>query len=414
MTSADAYKTDHIISPDWLKAQKTQAVFEAIEAGGFQIRAVGGSIRNTLLGHPVKDIDLATTASPEISQQLAEQAGLKVIPTGLQHGTITVMSEGEAFEVTTLRTDVETDGRHAKVAFTDNWKEDASRRDFTINALYTDRHGTLYDPIDGYQDILSRKLKFIGTARNRIREDYLRILRYFRFQSEYDLKALDSTSLLSCVQEREGLRRLSAERIATEIERLLKGPYSKDIIRLMFEHGMLSRITGTVCNPLSFEKLLCLEKTLNLPNNAMLRLAALACNSFQDAKLLGKRFKLSNEKKTTLEELFEPAFHIEPDMPELQAKTVLYHMGKTAYQNRILFSWIKSCLPETHPAWQNQYTLAEHWQIPEFPIKGRDLIEAGFSKGPELGILLKKLENYWISMNFSPSKVDLLEQAKNL
>jgi poly(A) polymerase len=195
---------------EWLKRPETKRVFAALSADGVETRAVGGAVRNTLLGLPVTEIDLATTALPEQVMALARKAGLKAIPTGIEHGTVTVVVDGAPFEVTTLRRDVETYGRHATVAFTEDWEEDARRRDFTLNALYAGSDGTVFDPLGGYADLVAGRVRFIGEAEARIKEDYLRILRFFRFNAYYGKGPLDPEGLQASVRLRAGLDQLSA------------------------------------------------------------------------------------------------------------------------------------------------------------------------------------------------------------
>src|SRR5258706_2941524 len=224
-------------SDEWLSCADTQAVFRMLAAGGFESRVVGGAVRNALLGRPVTEIDFATTALPDDVIRLAHDARLRAITTGLDHGTVTVISGGTPFEVTTLRKDVETDGRHARVVYTADWVADASRRDFTINALYCDAKGVVHDPLGGYPDLVGRRVRFIGDAQDRIREDYLRILRYFRFHTEYGGGPPDEAALLACVRERRGLDRLSAERINRELMGLLSSARAADTLETMRDWG---------------------------------------------------------------------------------------------------------------------------------------------------------------------------------
>jgi len=208
----------------WLEREETQAVFDALQAHGIETRAVGGAVRNTLLGLTVTEVDLATTAVPEEVMALAAKAGLKAVPTGIDHGTVTLVASGVPFEVTTLRRDVETFGRHARIAYTKDWEEDARRRDFTLNALYADRDGRVFDPLGGYADLRAGQVRFIGDAEERIKEDYLRILRFFRFHAYYGKGPLDPAGLAAAVRLRGGLDQLSAERVAAELRRILIAP----------------------------------------------------------------------------------------------------------------------------------------------------------------------------------------------
>ncbi|MFM9936028.1 MAG: CCA tRNA nucleotidyltransferase, partial [Novosphingobium sp.] len=231
------------IAAAWLSAPATQAVFEALERGGYGARAVGGIVRNTLLDLPATDIDIATDALPEDTLRLAAAAGLKTIPTGLAHGTVTVISGGAAYEVTTLRRDVSTDGRHAEVAFTADWAADAARRDFTINALYCDRHGEVFDPLGGLADLDPVQVRFIGNAGQRIEEDYLRILRFFRFTATYVAHGvLDPAGLAACTALRGGLARISGERIQAELLRLLAAPHAVGVTRALIGSGVFAAL----------------------------------------------------------------------------------------------------------------------------------------------------------------------------
>ena len=259
----------------WLREASTQRVFAAIDSGGFQARAVGGAVRNSLLGLPVTDIDIATTARPEDVMRLARASGLAVIETGLKHGTVTVIANRRPFEVTTLRKDVETHGRHATVAFTDSWSEDACRRDFTINALYCDADGTVHDPLGGLGDLTARRVRFIGDAAERIREDYLRILRFFRFTAQYSEGLPDAAGLAACTRERAGLGRLSAERVRQELVRLLVARGVLDAVMAMREHGILAAVLPAAPRPGLLARLVEIEAGQGLDGDVMLRLAAL-------------------------------------------------------------------------------------------------------------------------------------------
>ncbi len=414
MTEDDGYKIDKTINSEWLNDITTQSIFSAFNREGFQARVVGGAIRNTLLGQKVKDIDFATTASPEQAINLAHEADLKVIPTGLKHGTITIVVGGAPFEVTTLREDVETDGRHAQVSFTKNWKTDASRRDFTINALYADEAGRLYDPVGGYEDVVAGRLRFIGEPVERIREDYLRILRYFRFQAEYNLKSVDNASLKACVAETKGLAGLSAERVISEVEKILTGPHAVHVINLMYDYAVLLEVLGLVAHPLTLEKLITLEKRFSDVPDVVLRLGALCCLKEEDGLYLSQRFKLSNQKKALICSLNRPDPTFVSDMSLAEAKVALYKLGPKVYQNKVLYCWVKAQADICDEAWTKLFELVDQWDVPEFPIRGQDLINLGMEKGPEIGVVLKALEVYWIQHDFKPGKSSLLDYVTSL
>src|SRR5215510_13333631 len=234
---------------DWLTRADTLAVFDALAARGYAARAVGGAVRNALLGRPVIDVDIATPAHPDEVIAAARAAGLAAQPTGIAHGTVTVIAGHVAHEVTTLREDVEAHGRHATVAFTDDWAADARRRDFTINALYCNADGEVFDPLGGRGDVAAHRVRFIGQARERIREDYLRILRFFRLTAEYGAGAPDAEGLAACVLERDGLQRLSAERIRQELLRLLVAPRAAELVGSMLDYGLLPLVLSAAPRP---------------------------------------------------------------------------------------------------------------------------------------------------------------------
>ncbi|MBN9263737.1 MAG: CCA tRNA nucleotidyltransferase, partial [Hyphomicrobium sp.] len=228
----------------WLERPETRAVLSALAAAGHEARIVGGTVRNALLGEPVTDVDIATTATPDETMAAARAAGLDAIPTGVSHGTVTIVAHHVPFEVTTLREDVETFGRHARVAFTADWAADARRRDFTINALYCDANGTISDPLGGLADLAARRVRFIGDARERIREDALRILRFFRFHARYSAEAIDAEGLAACAAERHLLAKLSAERVRAELLKLLDAPGAARAIAVMAAYGFIVEILG--------------------------------------------------------------------------------------------------------------------------------------------------------------------------
>ncbi len=256
----------------WLERPETKAVFAALGRDGAETRAVGGAVRNALLGLPVTEIDLATTALPEQVLELAGKAGMKAVPTGIDHGTITVIAGKTPFEVTTLRRDVETFGRHARIAYTTSWEEDAKRRDFTLNALYAGEDGTLFDPLGGFADLVAGRVRFIGEAEDRIKEDYLRILRFFRFHAYYGKGDMDEAGLHASVKLRAGLAKLSAERIGGELKRLLVAPRASLAVEALYDYGLLTELLGGVPRLNRFERLTAIEQANAVAADASLRL----------------------------------------------------------------------------------------------------------------------------------------------
>ena len=397
----------------WLKRPETLRVFAALSGDGIETRAVGGAVRDALLGLPVTDIDFATTGVPETVMVLARKANLKAIPTGIAHGTVTVVADGTSFEVTTLRRDVETFGRHATVAFTQDWAEDARRRDFTLNALYAESDGALYDPLGGYEDLVAGRVRFIGDAEARIKEDYLRILRFFRFNAYYGKGPLDAQGLLACVRQRAGLAQLSAERVAAELKRLLVAPKAYGAVEALFDYGLLSDILGCAPRLERLQRLIATETALDREPNATLRLAALSVFVAEDAPRLATRFKLSNAEQAVLAlGAYETSDAALPD--EDAAKRLLYHLGRERYPLKVLLACASSAAAVEDAAWQSAFSLPERWQAPEFPLRGPDITALGDFKGPEIGEMLRAVEKDWIDGGFAEDREQLLTRAATL
>ncbi len=369
-------------------------------------------MRDTLLGLPVSDVDLATTLHPEKVIARARGAGLKAIPTGLDHGTVTIVADGTSFEVTTLRRDVETFGRKASVAFTEDWAEDAARRDFTLNALYAGADGTLFDPLGGYPDLVAGRVRFIGDPVQRINEDYLRILRFFRVNAFYGRGPFDAEGLSACVRERAGLRLLSAERVAAELKRLVVAPRAAEAVSVLFTHGLVCDILGSVPRLPRFERLMKVEEALGRAPNAILRLAALAVFVPEDAKRLALRFKLSNAEQALLSLGGAPFDKALP--AEAAARRKLYRLGREAYASRVLLAWATSDAPIEDAGWRRAATLADRWDPPVFPLRGPDITALGNFSGPEIGDMLRKIEGQWIEGGFAEDRDGLLAAAKSL
>ena len=397
----------------WLERPETARVFAALEDSGVETRAVGGAVRNTLLGRPVTEIDLATTAVPEQVMALARKAGLKVVPTGIEHGTVTVIADGTPFEVTTLRRDVETFGRHATVAFTENWEEDARRRDFTLNALYAGSDGTVFDPLGGYEDVLAGRVRFIGDAEARIKEDYLRILRFFRFNAYYGKGPFDAAGLQASVRLRGGMAQLSAERIAGEVRRILAAPEAKRAIEALFDYGLLVAVLGGVPRLERFKRLVAIEAAAGRSGDAVLRLAALAVFVAEDADRVAARLHLSNAERAVL--ALGAGDHAESGLPEEDAaKRLLYRLGAIDYSAVVMIAWADAGAAPGDRSWREALTLSERWQAPVFPLKGSDLAALGKVEGPALGALLRRLEAEWVADGFAADRDRLMVRAKEI
>ena len=396
---------------EWLNRPQTQAVFAALAAAGHEARAVGGSVRNALMGLPVSDTDIATTALPAETVAAARAAGLAAVPTGIEHGTVTVVVGHVPYEVTTLRRDVATDGRRAVVAFTHDWAQDARRRDFTMNALYCSVDGTVFDPLDGYDDLLARQVRFIGDPAERIREDYLRILRFFRFHATYGAGDLDGDGARACVRLREGLRQLSAERIGGEMMKLLVAPRAIEAVYAMFDFGLLVDVLASAPRLQRFARMVELETSTRANVDAALRLAALAVHATEDGQRLAERLRLSGEQRAILEST-GPAFTCETS--ERNARIALYRLGYAGYNRQLQLDWVSQGEAISDERWLNLLTLPDRLPIQKLPLTGRDLLALGFAPGPKLGETLRRLEQYWIESDFTADAVALKALARHL
>ena len=374
-------------------------------AGGI-CRMVGGCVRDALLGRDIMDVDLACNLLPEEISTRLGNAGVKVIPTGLKHGTITAFIERNTYEVTTLRRDVETDGRHAKVAFTDDWLEDARRRDFTFNALYLDGDGGLYDPCGGLKDLAARRVRFIGDADRRITEDALRILRFFRFAAQIGQGELDPAGLEACVRNKHLIDHLSGERLAQELFKTLAAENLLPIIKVMAESGILRNILPDFGGLDHFTAFVRLERKLGRCD-ILGRLSSLIGNRGASTS---RHLKLSNKQANILKRYGAQDFEISPHMNKPDMRRIIYSFGREVFIFSLLKKWAETEIKDG-PALLNY---AEQWPIPDFPLHGRDLIKAGLTAGPELGEILKKLETEWIASDFSLSKADLLDMSASI
>ena len=382
----------------WLKEPSLQRVFTLVAGAGGEARVAGGAVRNALLGEPIGDIDIATTLAPQNVMTAFKAAGLSVHPTGIEYGTVTAIIDHKPYEITTLRRDVQTDGRHAVVAFTDSWKEDALRRDFTINALYCDGLGKIHDYVDGYGDIRRKRIIFVGTPAARIKEDNLRILRFFRFFAAYENMTPDSASLAACVRLKKGLLGLSAERIAREMFKLLIGPNAVPALKLMAKHKVLKNILAHSDDFRVIQR---------LPLDPLLR-------AFELAKKPGglrEAWRLSNNQARRIDALLQGVV-LTPKLRENEQRKLLYALGPEAWRDSVHLAWARSRAALTDRAWKRLLTLPSRWTAPGFPVTGHDLINSGLLSGPDLGRELKRLEDYWIASDFKSTKEELLESIK--
>ena len=412
------------LSPQaWLSHADTQAVIAALTADGATARFAGGCVRDALLNLPVSDIDIAIDRPPEETLRLLKVAHIRAIPTGIAHGTITAVTPARSFEITTLRRDVETDGRHAVVAFTDDWTADAMRRDLTINALFADADGRVFDPVDGMADLGARRVRFVGDAATRISEDVLRILRFFRFHGCYGAPPADADALAACRRLAPKLADLSGERVQAEMLKILGGHYPADVIVLMRGEGVTRWLLP---EPLAVGRLRLLswleERGVHdLAADPLRRLGALIAAAPADAAAgVASRWRLSNAAAARLAAMRAPSAEGAPrvDMSRDAARRALDDLGPTAWRDQVLLAW--AGYRETHGtggpvpgsrgtrAWEALLHLPETAPVPGFPLGGTDVLARGVPPGPKVGELLRQLRAEWRAEDFRPDREDLL------
>jgi poly(A) polymerase len=397
--------------PALLNRAEVKILMQLLNDASEETRLVGGAVRNALMGHEISDIDLATTAHADEVIARCTHAGLRTIATGYAHGTVTVLINALAFEVTTLREDVRTDGRHADVVFGRSFAHDAHRRDLTINALSLDRYGEVHDYADGLKDLAERRVRFIGTARQRICEDYLRSLRFFRFHAAYAKGPMDQQALEAIIAERDGLRSLSKERICSEMLKLLRSKGAAGVLEVMSTQGISSILLRPPTHPHAFTSAVALSTHITSPaSKDMFLLAAYAARIIDDAALLRHDLRLSNAQTQSLEKMLavRAALASKNAMPDHDMLTVLlYRFGREATQCGLLLSQIDHAQPLDEPHWRLAYEHVTHMDAPHFPFSGADLIQRGFSHGPSIGEKLKQLEEQWIAAGL-PSAPDAI------
>ncbi len=394
----------------WLTGGALPRLLAVLDCDGEEARAVGGAVRNALLDMPTMEIDVATTALPEEVVRRVSAAGFKSVPTGIEHGTVTVVIDRQPFEVTTLRKDIETDGRHAKVAFGRDWKADAERRDFTINALSVTRDGTVYDYAGGLADLAARRVRFIGDPAKRIAEDYLRILRFFRFHAAYGASGHPyAEGIAACIAGRAGLDLLSRERVRMEMMKLVVAPHAVPALISMADAGLLLRVLGGVAYLGAFENMAKAEAAAGLAADPARRLGALGVAVTEDAERLWQKLRLTNAEHERLSSMGEGWRDISsPASGQQAARALLYRLKAERYTDRTLLAWARSPASDHDESWRALVELPEHWTVPAFPLKAADFIARGIEKGPALGAALKAAEEAWIAAEF-PSDAPALD-----
>jgi poly(A) polymerase len=401
-----------VLNAPWLKEKPLRDLLAVLDRDGEEARVVGGAVRNALLSLPHGDVDIATTALPQEVMRRADAAGFKAVPTGINHGTVTIVADGRPYEVTTLREDVETFGRHATVRFGRDWKRDADRRDFTMNALSLSADGTVHDHIGGLADLEKRHVRFIGDAATRIREDYLRILRFFRFHAYYGEGHPDAAGLHAAIAARAGLEQLSRERLRMELMKLLLAPRAVPALATMAEAGLLGMVIGGVPYLASFANMTKVEAALGLAPDATRRLGALSAWIVEDAERLWQRLRLSNAEHERLAAMADGWWRIAPPMGEA-ARVLIYRLGPEFFTDRMLLAWTRADAAAHDVSWRELATLPLRWSAPAFPLRAADLMARGVEKGPGLGAALGRAEEAWIAAGFplEQSALDAIADA---
>jgi poly(A) polymerase len=372
-------------------------ILALLNGDGEEARVVGGAVRNALLDRSVTEIDIATTAVPDEVMRRAKAANIKFAPTGVEHGTVTLIVDGRPFEVTTLREDVETFGRKAKVAFGRDWARDAERRDFTINALSVTPDGTVFDYVGGLDDLAQRRVRFIGDAERRIAEDYLRILRFFRIHAAYGRGRADREGLRACIAGRAGLAQLSAERIRSEMLKLLMADGAAAALVEMSDGGLLLDLLAGVTYQAAFDTMVAAEQQLGLEGEPIRRLAALAAAVVEDAERLTGRLRLSNAESSELVSMTHRWWQF-VSIDEPKARVQLYRLGAERYRDRLMLAWAQR--GGDAERWRQLATLPDRWVVPVFPLKAADFMALGVKPGPALGAALARAEQLWIDAGF--------------
>ncbi len=391
----------------WMGAEPTRRIMDSLG----EARFVGGAVRNALMRRPVDEIDIATPLPPDEVMSRLKSAGIGFVPTGLEHGTVTALVDGKPFEITTLRRDVSTDGRRAVVAFTKDWREDAQRRDFTMNALYASADGEVFDYVGGVADLNSGRVRFVGDPVTRIREDYLRILRLFRFHAWYGRGEIDAAALRAVAAEKTGLSKLSGERVQRELVKLLAADNPVPVLRSMAAVSVLSQILPGAVSLARLERLVALDSGNFFAPDPLLRLAALLPPGESAANQVADLLKLSNADRERLVDLAGAREKIVPYLSVREVRKLLYRLGRQRFRDRVFLRWAEDARDNTI-SWRAMLAVADAWERPQFPLTGRDVMAAGVPEGPLVGKILSEVEEWWVDSDFTDDRFSLAERLK--
>lgn len=408
----------------WMDAPETRAVVAALMADGADVRFVGGCVRDSVLHRPIKDIDIATHDAPEQVMELLARAGIRVIPTGIAHGTVTAVVGKAHFEITTLREDVQTFGRHARVAFTDDWTADAARRDFTMNAMCADPMGRIYDPFNGLADLGAGIVRFVGDPMRRIEEDVLRLLRFFRFFAHYGRPPMDAAAVAACRRMAPELVKLSGERVAGELIRLLQAPDPASVLIVMYSRGILGHILPEAQDFTPLKVLSWLEsRALVRPHvqpDPIRRLGIMLTTDAAGIAAIGERLKLSAAQTARLAAVAVPKVLVARGMDDRAARRALRRVGAETFRDLVLTRWAIERALELRPSaadtaeWSRLLDLADCWQPVTLPVRGADAVELGVPRGPEIGRLLTLVEEWWEAEDYRPDRPQCLDRLRQV
>jgi len=414
----------HLGPQDWMAAPETQAVIAALTADNAQVRFVGGCVRDAVLKRQIKDVDIATHDPPERVMAKLAAAGIRAIPTGIAHGTVTAVIGKDHFEITTLREDVETFGRHARVAYTDDWTADAARRDFTMNAMFADPAGNIYDPFNGLADLGAGRVRFVGLPQKRIEEDVLRLLRFFRFHAHYGRPPMDPAALAACRRMADRLPTLSGERIAGELINLLKARDPASVLIVMAAEGVLAPILPEATAFGRLRVLTWLETRAmvrdSIAPDSIRRLGAMLEADGAGIAAVAQRLKLSAAEAARVTAIARPAVAVSGDMDGPAARRVLRRLGADTFRDLVLVAWAdeRSSTGHTRAERSKQWTAlldaADCWVAPKLPVRGQDVVDLGLASGPGIGRLLSAVDSWWESRDYRPDRAACLARLKEL
>jgi len=395
---------------NWHGRPQAELVMNALSAGGHKSMFVGGCVRDALLERPVNELDIATPEPPERVVTLLEAAGLKAIKTGIEHGTVTAICDGISFQITTLRQDIETFGRYARVKYTQNWAKDAARRDLTLNALYCDIKGNVFDPLGGWSDLKAGRIRFVGDAHVRIKEDLLRLLRYFRFYAYYGCSPADEKALTACSKMAPRIKKLSIERVWHELSRLLNAPNPVSAVMLMHKHAILPYLLPEAIHCDLLDRLVQLEQQTKTAPDYLRRITVMVSLSGEEACLLTTRFKFSKLDRKRFCILCDPPEWPDPKANVKQSRAAIYRLGKELFAELVLIGAAKF----PNEDWLALLALSKKLSIPAFTVNGSDVVSMGIPVGPQVGKILQDVENWWINGDFQAGRDDCLNYLRSV